>query len=106
VFRDFFDFNQFLERYDRLLTSQGLGGVYQVASHPQYQFAGTQPNDAENYSNRSPFPILHSLREESVDRAIASYPGVENVPARNIALLNELGKDRLLLEWEACLNDP
>ena len=96
VLQDFYDFNDFLNFTDRLLVEMDLEGVYQIASfHPDYQFGGTDPEDAENYTNRSPYPVLHLIREESLERAIASYPDVDQIPERNIALMNELGSEKL-----------
>lgn len=96
VLQDFYDFNDFLNFTDRLLVEMDLEGVYQIASfHPDYQFGGTEPEDAENYTNRSPYPVLHLIREESLERAIASYPDVNEIPERNIALMNELGSEKL-----------
>lgn len=96
VLADFFDYNQFLDVVDALLVEKQLEGVFQVASfHPDYQFGGTDADDAENYTNRSPYPMLHILREESVARAIAAYPDVEQVPARNVACMNRIGQERL-----------
>lgn len=96
VLQDFYDFNDFLNFTDRLLVEMDLEGVYQIASfHPDYQFGGTEPEDAENYTNRSPYPVLHLIREESLERAIASYPDVDQIPERNIALMNELGSEKL-----------
>jgi hypothetical protein len=104
VLQDFLDFNQFLAACDKLLEQLSLDGVYQIASfHPDYQFAGTQPQDAENYSNRSPYPMLHILREDSVARAVAGHPDVEGIPDRNIALLKELGSERLGEILRGCL---
>lgn len=103
VLRDFHDYNQFLDDVDALLEALGLEGVYQVASfHPDYQFGGTEPEDAENYTNRSPYPLLHLLREASLEQAIKRYPGVEQIPAKNIALMNHLGGARLQALLEAC----
>lgn len=96
VLQDFYDFNDFLNFTDRLLVEMDLEGVYQIASfHPDYQFGGTEPEDAENYTNRSPYPVLHLIREESLERAIASYPDVDQIPEHNIALMNELGSEKL-----------
>ena len=96
VLRDFVDYNQFLDRADQLLMQMGLEGVLQLASfHPDYQFAGTAADDAENYTNRAPYPLLHILREASVERSIAAYPDVEQIPVRNIALMNRLGLEKL-----------
>ncbi|MEM7359730.1 MAG: DUF1415 domain-containing protein [Pseudomonadota bacterium] len=85
VLQDFDDYNQFLEIADELLSLLELHGTIQIASfHPQYQFAGTSADAAENYTNRSPYPMLHLLQEESVERAVASHPNIEQVPERNI----------------------
>ena len=105
VLQDFFEYNQFLNDADALLVQMELEGVYQIASfHPDYQFGGTEPDDAENYTNRSPFPLLHLIREESLERAVAHYPDVEKIPERNIALMNSLGKDKLQEMLQACSN--
>jgi len=96
VFPDFYDFNDFLVEANRLIEELDLLGVYQIASfHPQYQFANTHINDAENYTNRAPYPILHLLRENSLEAAIASYPNSEHIPERNIALMKEMGEDKI-----------
>jgi len=106
VLHDFYDYNQFLSYAEGLLAQMKLEGVYQIASfHPDYQFAGTEPADAENYTNRSPYPMLHLIREESLDRAIAAYPDVDEIPARNTELMNTLGKDRLQQMLKACFKD-
>lgn len=105
VLTDFADYNQFLDLADALLVEQGLEGVFQIASfHPHYQFVDTAPDDAENYSNRSPYPLLHLLREESLDKAIAGFGDIEAVPLRNIEHLNRLGARELKRRWEACRN--
>lgn len=92
VLEDFLDYNDFLDVVDRLLEQEDLGEEFQVASlHPDYQFAGTQVEDAENYTNRSPYPILHLLRVDGVARAIASYARPERIPERNIAQMERLG---------------
>lgn len=81
---------------DAVLVEMELDGVYQIASfHPDYQFGGTQADDAENYTNRSPYPVLHLLREDSLEQVIADYPDVDDIPERNIALMNELGTPKL-----------
>ena len=94
VLQDFLDYNDFLDDADALLEAMELDGVLQVASfHPHYQFAGTQPDDAENLTNRAPHPILHLLREDSVDRAVAAYPEPDAIIERNVATMRELGAD-------------
>jgi hypothetical protein len=92
VLNNFFDYNEFLGGADRLLAELGLAGTLQIASfHPDYQFAGTDPDAAENYTNRSPFPMLHLLREESIS-AVAGDPGeLLEIPRRNIETLRRLG---------------
>lgn len=104
VLQDFYDFNDFLDDADNVLVEMGLEGIYQIASfHPDYQFGGTALDDAENYTNRSPYPILHLIREASLERVIADYPDVDDIPERNIALMNELGRDKLQLLLQSCL---
>ena len=99
--QDFYDFNNFLNFTDQLLVEMDLEGVYQIASfHPDYQFGGTEPDDAENYTNRSPYPVLHLIREKSLEKAIASHPDVDGIPERNIALMNELGTEKLKVMLE------
>ena len=93
---DFPAYNQFLDQVDALLRREGVEGVFQVASfHPEYQFAGTKPGDAENYSNRSPYPMLHLLREESIAAAVESFEHIEEIPERNIRHLREIGASAL-----------
>ena len=92
LFDDFLDFNDFLKVAEGVLDEHGLGGVIQLASfHPQFQFDGSEPDDIGNYSNRAPFAILHLLREESVERAVAAYPEAEAIFEKNVATLERLG---------------
>jgi uncharacterized protein len=92
VLNDFLDFNDFLGAADELLAQLGYEGTLQVASfHPQFQFAGTQIDDVSNATNRSPYPTLHLLREESVDRAVAAFPEAESIYEKNIRTLEALG---------------
>jgi len=92
VFADFEDFNDFLELADAAVEDLDLDGVLQVASfHPHFQFADTEPDDITNATNRSPYPTLHLLREESVDRAVAAFPEAEAIFERNMATLEKLG---------------
>jgi len=105
VLLDFGDYNQFLETADDLLGAMGVDGIYQVASfHPHYQFAETAAEDVENYTNRSPYPMLHLLREQSLECSIASYPDTDQIPLRNIALMKRLGIARLKQLLQACFN--
>ena len=104
VLQDFYDFNDFLGCADILLLDMELEGIYQVASfHPDYQFGGTRSGAAENYTNRAPYPVLHLLREESLGRVIADYPDVDDIPERNIELMNSLGQDKLQALLKSCL---
>lgn len=103
VLTDFLDYNQFLDNADRLLTALELEGVFQIASfHPDYQFAGTQKDDAENFTNRSPYPVLHLLREDNLEKAIESTPDIDDVPGRNIETMNRMGVDDLRARLAAC----
>lgn len=102
---DFLAYNQFLERCDRLLEELDHVGRFQVASfHPDYRFAGTAADAAENYTNRSPYPMLHLLREDSISRAVAGHPDVDGIPLRNIELLTTLGTDHLHTLLRACFD--
>jgi hypothetical protein len=102
VLQDFLDYNDFLDVADAAIEELGLDGVLQIASfHPQYQFEGTGEDDVENFSNRAPFPTLHLLREESIDRAVAAFPEAEAIYERNIETLQQLGAEgwrRLMAE--------
>lgn len=94
VLEDFLDYNDFLDEADALVEALDLDGVVQVASfHPHYQFAGTDPGDVENCTNRSPYPMLHLLREDSVARAVAAYPDPDAIVERNLDTLRKLGHD-------------
>jgi hypothetical protein len=100
VLTGFLDFNDFLAEADEVLTRLELEGVIQIASfHPAYQFAGTAPEDVTNCTNRSPYPMLHLLREASVDRAVAAYPEAEAIYQRNIETLRRLGADGWATLW-------
>ncbi|ALM86735.1 peptidase [Bordetella sp. N] len=92
AFADFYEFNDFLDIGDRLLKRLRLRGVLQVASfHPDYQFAETQPDDIENYTNRSPFPILHLLREDSIEEVLETYPDPDDIYEKNQETMRRLG---------------
>jgi len=94
VLADFMDYNDFLELADAAVEEMGYDGVLQVASfHPDYQFEGTQPDDVSNASNRSPYPTLHLLREDSVDRAVDAFPEADAIYDTNIRTLEALGAD-------------
>ncbi|MFA9216027.1 MAG: DUF1415 domain-containing protein [Sphingomonadaceae bacterium] len=102
VLTDFEDYNEFLDVADAALEDMDLVGVLQVASfHPQYQFADTAADDIENYTNRAPYPTLHLLREDSVERAVAAFPEAEQIFEKNMATLRELGH----AGWQRLLQD-
>ena len=92
VLADFLDYNDFLDNADAAVEALDLQGVIQVASfHPDYQFAGTMPDDISNYTNRSPYPTLHLLREASIDRAVDAFPDPDVIVERNVKTLDALG---------------
>lgn len=92
--QDFHDYNLFLDDAEWLLKRQGYEGTYQIASfHPHYQFGGTEPEDAENLTNRAPYPILHILREASLEHGLSNYPDPESIPRNNILRVESLSDD-------------
>jgi hypothetical protein len=92
VLGEFLDYNDFLDVADAALSELGLEGTLQIASfHPRYQFAGTEIDDIGNYTNRSPFPMLHLLREASVARAVAAFPDAGEIFEKNIETMTRLG---------------
>jgi uncharacterized protein len=96
VLESFFDYNDFLSKADELLAELGLEGQLQIASfHPEYCFADARSDDPANYTNRSPFPMLHLLREASVARAVEAYPDASRIYERNIDTLRALGPEAL-----------
>jgi len=103
AFTAFDDYLDFLELAETLVCEQGYEGVYQLASfHPDYCFEGAKQDDPANYTNRSPYPMLHLLREASIERAVASYPHPESIPQRNIELTRELGLAKMQALLAAC----
>ena len=94
VLGNFLEYNDFLELADRLLEDLALDGIIQIASfHPDYQFADSQPDDPANCTNRSPYPMLHLLREASVETATVNMADPDVIFERNIQTLQELGLD-------------
>ena len=94
VLNDFLDYNDFLELADQLLEDLDLDGELQIASfHPQYQFAGTEIDDVTNFTNRSPYPTLHLLREDSIDEAVKAFPEAEAIFETNMQTMEKLGTD-------------
>jgi hypothetical protein len=95
---DFLDYNDFLNEAETCLAELNLEGVVQIASfHPQYQFAGTDENDITNFTNRSPYPTFHFIREASIDRAVAAFPDAEDIFEVNMATMERL----TLTGWQA-----
>lgn len=93
---DFYDYNDFLAVADEVLHQELLEGIVQIASfHPQYQFADTSKDAVENYTNRSPYPMLHLLREASLEKALEHYPNPEAIPERNVTYLKQLGLNKI-----------
>jgi hypothetical protein len=91
---DFLAFNDYLDQAERVLRRLGLEGEFQIASfHPRYQFAGTDVDDITNFTNRSPHPVLHLLREDSIDQAVAAFPEAETIFEANMRTLNDLGHE-------------
>ena len=100
VLADFIEYNEFLDVCEAAIVDLSLEGELQVASfHPRYQFEGTGPEDIENYTNRSPYPMLHLLREASIDRAIAAVPDTDEIYRRNIRTLRALGHEGWQRLW-------
>jgi len=96
VLTDFLDYNDFLDVADAAITALKLDGEIQIASfHPDYRFADSFDDAIENYTNRSPFPMLHLLREASVERAVAAFPEADAIIERNMATLRQLGAEGL-----------
>jgi hypothetical protein len=96
VLGDFLDYNDFLSEADDLLCELGLEGELQLASfHPDYCFADSSSDDPANYTNRSPYPMLHVLREASVTRAVDAFPDTSKIYERNVATLRQLSRAAL-----------
>lgn len=95
LLHEFSDYNQFLDLADALIKRHGWAGCFQIASfHPGYQFAGTKSDDLENLTNRSPYPLLHVLRESTMSRVLAEHPNSDQIPSTNIATLRALSEER------------
>ena len=100
VMTDFLDFHFFLAEADALIRNLGFEGVFQIASlHPRYEFAGSEADDIANFTNRSPYPTLHILRESSIDRAVAAFPDAESIFERNIETMERLGHEGWKKLW-------
>ena len=94
LLRDFLDFNDFLDEADGVLQELDMEGEFQVASfHPDFQFADTEPDDITHFTNRSPYPTLHLIREASIDRAVEAFPEAEMIYEANMATMEKLGRE-------------
>lgn len=102
VLADFLDYNDFLQRGEQLVAELGLRGTIQLASfHPEYQFAGTDPEAVENYTNRSPYAMLHLLREVSISQAASDPNELLEIPQRNTETLRAIGREKILEKLRA-----
>ena len=102
---DFEEYLDFLDLANDVLIGCGYEGVYQLASfHPSYQFESTKLNDPENYTNRSPYPTIHIIREKSLERALEGYTNPESIPERNIKLTRKLGLTHMQTLLQKCIN--
>jgi hypothetical protein len=103
-FQQFDEYLELVSLAEKLLKRKGYEGIYQVASfHPLYRFADSSEDDAANYTNRSVYPMLHLLREESIDLALKNYVSPENIPERNIKFTREKGLAYMKMLRDACL---
>ena len=103
AFESFNDYLEVVELGQALLEDQGYEGIYQFASfHPDYCFADADQNDAANYTNRSPYPMLHLIREASMEQALKNYPKPEKIPERNVEYARELGLDEMKRQLDVC----
>lgn len=94
--QSFTDYNFFLDWVDALLKQQGYEGTYQVATfHPDYCFNGCEPEDTENLTNRSPYPIIHLIREESITKVLKHFPDPDSIPDTNIETVSSLTQEEL-----------
>ncbi len=96
AYENFDNYLELLDFANHLLDDLNYTGIYQIASfHPDYRFAGSEDNDASNFSNRSPYPMLHLIRESSLEKAIANYPNSEQIPENNIKKLRKTGYKKM-----------
>lgn len=104
AFQSFDDYLGLVRHAEKLISKKGYEGIYQVASfHPLYRFAGSTDDDAANYTNRSIYPMLHLLREKSIEQALQRYPDPEQIPVRNIQFAHEKGTIYMQMLRDACL---
>jgi len=104
LFGDFHRYLDFVDMAENLMFEQGCEGVYQLATfHPDYCFSGAEPDDVSNYTNRSPYPMLHLLREASVEKAIEFYGDTSDIPNENIGKMETLGRAKLDNMFATCM---
>ena len=107
AFSNFYDYLEMLHLAEAHLAATGYEGIYQLASfHPQYCFAGSTEDDPANYTNRSPYPMFHLLREASLEQAIAHHPDPEGIPAQNIERAQTLGLKQMKAERDQIILPP
>lgn len=105
--QNFYDYHVFLGWAEQLIKRNGWRGVYQIASfHPDYCFAGAEPDDSENLTNRSPWPILHIIREASLEKALDYFDGVEEVPDTNRKTVSQLSEEQKQVLFPWLFNKP
>jgi hypothetical protein len=106
AYADFDDYLDLLDLANALIEDQGYEGIFQIASfHPHYQFADSAKDDPANYTNRSPYPMLHLLREESLEIALENHPNPDDIPERNVKFAREKGLAYMQLLLESCMKD-
>ncbi|WP_346797191.1 DUF1415 domain-containing protein [Halomonas sp. Bachu 37] len=106
LFKGFHHYLDFVELAENVMADQGCDGIYQLATfHPDYCFAETDPDEVSNYTNRSPYPMLHLLREASLDKAIAFSGDTSTIPERNIAHMQALGREQLETQLQQCMHE-
>lgn len=104
AFSDFLPYLDFLAIAEAALRQQDYEGIYQLASfHPDYRFAGSTDEDAANYTNRSPYPMIHILREDQLEKALSTFPHPERIPLRNIDLARKLGLEKMQTARKDCM---
>lgn len=105
AFKHFIEYLDFVDAAQRLLRKNRYTGIYQLASfHPHYIFDGSEHNDPANYTNRSPYPMLHILREESIEKALENFPNPELIPVKNIQFTRSRGIVYMRALFENCKN--
>jgi len=103
-FVDFLQYLDLVDKGERLLTKENYDGVYQLASfHPHYLFAGSNENDAANYTNRSPYPMLHLLREDSITKALENFDDPDSIPEKNIDFAKTKGLEYMKMLAASCM---